>query len=87
MAPTHPTNIKFEFKVSRKTLLVTGNIVDFIWANMGQFSICLKQFPILFLNCIEIGIVVICVPYLCHSVLFVFVCSCSVVSVVWTLMC
>ena len=39
VAPTHPTNIEFEFKGSRKTRLVTGNVLDSILANMGQFSI------------------------------------------------
>ena len=39
MAPTHPKNIEYEFKGSRKTRLVTGSVVDFILANMGQFSI------------------------------------------------
>ena len=83
MAPTHPKNIEFVLKGSRKNRLVTGNVVDFILANMGQFS---NLFEAISNSIFELhgdwNIVVICVPYLCHSVLFVLVCSCSVVSVV-----
>ena len=39
VATGHPKKVEFEFKGSRKTRLVTGNIVDFILAKMGQFSI------------------------------------------------
>ena len=35
VAPTHLQNIEFEFKGSRKTRLVTGNVVDFILGEHG----------------------------------------------------
>ena len=36
MAPTHPRNIAFEFKVRRQTPLVIGYVLDFTLANMSS---------------------------------------------------